>query len=193
MHIAIDIDDSAGDLLSGLILFHNERYGTNLKREDFHSCWYREVWGGTKEQEVEKLTEFFKTDYFKNVLPMPGAQETMKFLKEEGHKLSVVTGRVYSLTQQTEEWIEKYFKNIFSEIYHTNSYGLTGIKIKKSEMCKKQNMDLIVDDDFIHIIDCANAGIPVFVFDNPWNQGILPNRAIRMNSWKEMSSLIKQL
>ncbi|MCX6754065.1 MAG: HAD family hydrolase [Candidatus Nomurabacteria bacterium] len=192
MHIAIDIDDSAGDLLSGLILFHNERYGTTLTKEDFHSCWYREVWGGTKEEEVEKLIEFFKTDYFKNVLPMPGAQEAMKFLKKEGHKLSVVTGRIYSLTQQTEEWIDKYFKNIFSGIYHTNSYGLTGVKIKKSEMCKKQNMNLIVDDDLIHIIDCTNAGIPVFVFNSPWNQVDLPNGAIRMNNWSEIPSLMSK-
>jgi uncharacterized HAD superfamily protein len=193
MHIAIDIDDSAGDLLSSLILFHNDRYGTKLKRGDFHSCWYREVWGGTKEQEVEKLTEFFKTDYFKNVPPMLGSQEAIKLLKERGHKLSIVTGRVYSLTKQTEEWVEKYFGNIFSAIYHTNSYGLTGIKIKKSEMCKNQKVDLIVDDDLMHIIDCANAGISVLVYDSPWNQGVLPSGTVRVMSWNKIPELIQRL
>jgi len=175
MNIAIDIDDVIADLIRSLIMFHNKRYGTWLTREDFHSCWYREVWGGTKEEEVKKLEEFFETRYFNEVLPTIGSQQAMNFLIKEGHKLSIVTGRVYALTEKTENWIERYFPKIFSEIYHTNSYGLTGVKIKKSEMCKKQNMDFIIDDDMMHIIDCANSGIPVLVYDTPWNQGVLPH------------------
>jgi len=193
MHVAIDIDDVIADLMRSLVLFHNDRYGTKLTREDFHSCWYREVWGGTKEEEVKKLEEFFESHYFRDVFPTPGSQQAMNFLINEGHKLSVVTGRVYSLTQKTEEWIEKHFPNVFSEIYHTNSYGLTGKKLMTSEMCKIQNMDFILDDAMMHILDCSTSGIPVLVYDSPWNQGVLPNGTIRMKSWDEIPKLIQQL
>ena len=192
MHIAIDIDDVIANLIRSLIIFHNYKYGTRLKKEDFFSCWYREVWGGTKEDEVRKLREFFETHYFDEILPTPGSQKAMSYLINEGHKLSVVTGRIYSLTKKTEEWIEMYFPNVFSEIYHTNSYGLTGTKIMKSEVCKKQNMDFIIDDDMMHVVDCTNAGVPVVVYDSPWNQGPLPNGSFRMKSWNELPDLIRQ-
>ncbi|HLP86685.1 MAG TPA: hypothetical protein VK153_02305 [Candidatus Paceibacterota bacterium] len=193
MHIAVDVDDTIADLISNIILFHNDKYGTTLKREDFFSCWYREVWGGTKEQEVQKLVEFFETNYFKEVAPIPGSQSAMNFLLNEGHKLSIVTGRIYALTKQTEEWVEKYFPNVFSEIYHTNSYGSSGVKIKKSEMCRSQNMDVIIDDDLSHVADCTNVGIPVVVYDCPWNRAPLPKGSIRMNSWEEIPKLINKI
>jgi len=190
MNIAVDIDDTIADLIRSIILFHNDRYGTKLRKEDFFSCWYREVWGGDKKEEVCKLNEFFETNYFKEIIPITGAQQAMNFLVQKGHKLFIVTGRIPSLSQKTRSWIETYFPNIFSEIYHTNSYGITGIKIMKSEICKKLKADFIIDDDPTHIIDCTNCGIHVLIYDNPWNQNNLPKRLQRIKSWEEIFEII---
>jgi len=193
MTVAVDVDDTIIDTIGSLILFHNNIYGTNFKEEDFYSCWYREVWGGTKEEEIKKLEDFYKSNYYSEIIPIKGSQKTLISLIEEGIEFQAVTGRVYDLIEKTEGYIKKHFPNIFSNIYHTNSYGLTGIKIRKSEVCKNINADFIIDDDMNHVVDCTNAGIPVLVFNKPWNQGILPNGAFRMNSWEELPNLINQI
>jgi hypothetical protein len=192
MHIAVDLDDSAFDSLSTLLLFYNKKHGTNFKKKDFFTCWYREVWGGTVEEEQRELEEFYQSEYYDRIVPMRGAVDALRLLKEDGHILSVVTGRVYSLTEKTVKSIEKHFPNIFSEIYHTNSYGLTGVRIKKSEMCKKENVKLIIDDDPYHIVDCVNAQIPVLVYGDPWN--VVPiDGSIRLKNWNQIPKVIRTL
>jgi len=193
MRIAVDVDDTMIDTIGSLILFHNDRYGTKLKQEDFYSCWYREVWGGSKEEEIKKLNDFYKSSYFDGIIPISDSQKILISLVKKDVEFQAVTGRVYDLIEKTRICIKRYYPSIFSGIYHTNSYGLTGVKIKKSEVCKKLNVDLLIDDDMNHVIDCTNEGIPVLVFNKPWNQGTLPEKALRMNSWEELPDLIHQL
>lgn len=189
INIAVDNDEILFDFHGPLSLFHNERYGTNLKKEDFVSYNFYEVWGGTPEETKRKILEFLESDYFKNIKPTEGSQDAMKFLKDKGHNLFNVTGRMYSLIEKTENDIQKYFPNIFSGICFANSYG-TGIKTKKSILCRKLNTRLIIEDDLLHINDCANAGIQVLVYDYPWNQGILPENATRFFNWKQAINLV---
>jgi len=186
INIAIDCDEIIADLSSQLILFHNKEYGTNLTKEDFTSYCFHQVWGGTVEEETKKVSQFFESNYFKEVVPTEGSQEAMNFLKKKGHNLFIVTGRVYSLTEETLMFIEKYFPNIFLGVSFANTYGTSGPRMKKSVMCRKLNVRLIIEDDPIHITDCTNFGIPVFVLDKPWNQGPLPEKAIRVFDWKQM-------
>lgn len=186
MNIAVDIDDVIADLINNLILFHNETYGTNLQKKDFTTQMYNEVWGGTLPQAIEKVSKFSKTDYFKKITPIPNSLEAVNFLKKNNHTLFLITGRKDSLTEETALWVEKHFPNIFSGIYHTNHYTLNSKKLKKSQVCNDLNIKLIIEDDPTHIVDCANAGIQVFVFDHPWNQGELPKNATRVYSWTEI-------
>lgn len=193
MNIAVDLDDSLADLISELLLFHNDRYGTCLKKSDFKSCNYADIWGGTRSDNVGKIREFFKSDYFRNIIPIAGSQEVLAILKEKGHNPFVVTGRENYFEQITHTFIEEYFSNIFSGIYHTNAYSEDLIRIKKSTVCKELNASIIIEDDLVHIIDCANSGIKVLVYDTPWNQGELPNGATRVSSWNQILEVINEL
>jgi len=58
--------------------------------------------------------------------------------------------------------------------------------MKKSAMCRTLNAKLIIEDDLMHVLDCANSGIPVLTYDKPWNQGILPNNATRVFDWRQV-------
>lgn len=193
MNIAVDLDEVVADLLSNLILFHNNVYGTNLKRSDFFSYHYEEVWGGSKDEAVQKVREFIKSDYFLNILPVHGAYEALLHLKKLGHKLFIVTGREDYTKEITQAWIQKHFPNIFSGIYHTNAY-VNGIKrIKKSVVCSQLEALVIIDDDMMHITDCLESGIKVIVFDNPWNQGDFSNEINRVSKWTEAVEVIEVL
>lgn len=190
INIAVDNDEILFDLISALVLFHNEVYGTNFIRADFFSYQFNKVWGGDIKDAIKKVEEFFDSDYFKNIQPIPGALETMNHLKERGHNLFVVTGRILRLTQKTEDDLKKYFPNVFSGLCFANTYGTTGIKLPKSILCRKLNSRIIIDDDLIHINECSNAGIKVLAYDCPWNQEVLPENATRVYNWKQVKDNI---
>jgi len=193
MNIAVDLDDSLADLISQLILFHNERYGTCFKKENFNSNNYVDIWGGTRNDNVIKIRQFFKSGYFEKIIPITGSQEVLKILRKNGHNPFLVTGRESHFEQITYAFIEKYFFDIFSGIYHTNAYSDNLVKINKSTICKELNASIIIEDDLIHIIDCANSGIKVLVYDTPWNQGALPDGTTRVFSWNQILEIINEL
>jgi 5'(3')-deoxyribonucleotidase len=193
MNIAVDLDEVVADLLSNLILFHNNVYGTNLKRSDFFSYHYEEVWGGSKDEAVQKVREFIKSEYFLNILPVPGACEALLYLKQLGYKLFIVTGREDYTKEITQAWIQKHFSGIFSGIYHTNAYVKGSRRIKKSLVCSQLEALIIIDDDMMHIRDCLESGIKVIVFDNPWNQGDFSSEINRVSKWAEVIEVISVL
>jgi uncharacterized HAD superfamily protein len=56
----------------------------------------------------------------------------------------------------------------------------------KSAMCKELGIQVMIDDHMSVAKDCAEAGIRVLLFDQPWNQGELPMGAERVHSWDEI-------
>ena len=186
MLLGIDLDEIVADSLDAIIKFHNEKYKTNLKKDNFVSYRFWEIWGGTKEESVKKISEFFKTDHLANIYPIAGSLGALADLKKSGHELFIITGRRNEIIKQTEEWIEKHFPNIFSGAHFANSYTLGGHERKKSDICKKLGVELIIEDDLLHATDCAKNGIKVFLFDYPWNQGNLSPNIERVFSWSEI-------
>lgn len=43
MKIAIDVDDVLADFISSLVKGHNDEFGTQLKKEDFHTFAFAKV------------------------------------------------------------------------------------------------------------------------------------------------------
>lgn len=93
LRILFDADDVAETLLEGWVKTLNERYGTTTSVEDvtdwdvskaFPTLTKQQIYGVLQEDEVwAKLT------------PMPGAQEYLKRLHDEGHELYMVTATDY--------------------------------------------------------------------------------------------------
>lgn len=193
MNIAVDNDELLFDFVGSFIVFHNEVYGTKLTRESFFSYRYYEVLGIKEGEDRPRFAEFYQSEYFENIQPVEGAQKAMKHLKESGHTLFVVTGRIHSLVNKTMDDLTKYYPDIFSGISFANTYGTNGDKRKKSTLCRQLNSRIILEDDFLHIYDCANAGIFVLVPNHPWNQGVLPDRATRFFNWKEAINSIANM
>jgi uncharacterized HAD superfamily protein len=160
-------------------------------KEDFSSYLYHEVLNISVEESRRIMDEFYATEFFKGITPMTGSLLTTFSLKQKGYNLFLVTGRKYSLTQETNLWIEKYFPGIFSGIHFTNTYSGSGIKLKKSQVCKELNAKIIIEDDLMHITDCVSNDIQVMVYNHPWNQRDLPKNITRVSSWNEILERIK--
>ena len=108
------------------------------------------------------------------------------------HKLSAITSRPHYIEEKTINWLETYFPKQFSTIYHTNQVSPKNApKKKKSEVGKNLGINLFIDDHLEFVFDVATLGIPIFLFNQPWNQiETLPKGITRVHSWKEIIGLL---
>jgi uncharacterized HAD superfamily protein len=188
MKIGIDLDEVLGHSLPELIAFHNHNYGTNLKTEDFTSYNFEKVWGGTLAEAIDKVEEFHKTQYFKNIKPMEGAKEVLEKLKKN-NELFVITARRDNIRKETEEWVNKYYPNIFSKIYFTDEFSNASTKsTTKKKICDSLDIDIFIEDNIKYALECAGPKRKVYLLNYQWNQTKekLPKNIIRVNSWKEI-------
>ena len=193
MRIGIDIDDTLLDFVGTYVAFHNEKYKTNLKKENFKTYSFNHARGGTMKQAVNSVRQFYNTDFFKEMQPFSGAVETIQKLKEN-NELFIVTSRPYNMKEGTLEQLSKDFPNIFSEVFFSsNHYTKAKNSGKtKSEICYDLEASLLIDDSLVYAKQCAKEKIRVFLFgdDNPWNQNGIVERVMRVKGWKEIGDIL---
>jgi uncharacterized HAD superfamily protein len=193
MNIGVDLDCTLADFQPALISFHNYHYKTNLVIEDFWTFTFHKVWGGSSEEGRRRVNHFYKTKFFRGIQPITGAVEAIRFLKEQGHQVYIVTARVAALEKPTKRWVEKYFPGLIDEIYFSNShYAATPGRSNKSDYCLSLNLDYLIEDDPNYAADCHSEKTKVVMLDWPWNRKAkLPAGVIRVNSWAEVTSLFE--
>lgn len=180
MRIGIDLDDVVADSGVAMIEMHNKKHGTHFKKNDFRGYFFEETWGITREERNKEVDEFFATDQLKKISPMAGSLKAIEMLKTLGHELYIVTGRGDKDVEQTELWIEGHFPRVFADVHYATSR-------KKSEICKEVGVEVLIDDNPDIALDCANAGIRVLIFDQPWNRRLeFPKNVERVYSWDEV-------
>lgn len=120
--IAIDFDDTLSYTNLTICKWHNEKYGTNISIDDFHSYYYWKNPGwGTPAEAAAKVREFLLSPIANEIPPIEGAQRGTKRLKEAGYKLVVITARIHDIANESVEWLEKHFPGIFDTIYFTSA------------------------------------------------------------------------
>lgn len=189
--IACDVDDILLEFYLMLALWHNERHGTNLRKEDFTSYIVGDVWGVSSEEAIRRVRQFYETEDFRNLPLVEGAEDGVRRLAEK-YDLVAVTGRPHGLAPITEEAIGGYFAGCFKEIRHTDAFGIGGgIPRAKVDVCVEIGARIIIEDYLGHADPCADAGMDVMLFDQPWNRGsALASGVERVHSWDEILALL---
>lgn len=191
--VAVDIDDVLFDFVSRFLQWHDRRYRTNLRFEDVVfgvQLW--EVWGGTKEETVERIPSFFREVDLLNLEPIAGAVEVLRKLKGT-YQLAVVSARDNTVAPLSRAWIDKYFTDVFDEVVLgiANPYAQSR-PIAKSELCRRIGASIMIDDELLHAAGCAQAGIRALLFgDYPWNQAeTLPPNVVRVANWDDVCRVL---
>ena len=192
MNIGLDMDEILAEFVDRFLQFHNDLYGTTVRKKEMFAYNFEEVIGITEDQIEERLLQFYTTDYFRNIKPVSGAENGIDELAKS-HELAVITARPYIIRPETERWLDQYFPNCFASINLTNQFQYRNRqnKRKKSEICQEQGVNLIVEDSLKYASDCASQGIDVLLLDYPWNQTVeLPENIKRVRSWGEIAAEI---
>lgn len=190
--LGVDFDDVVIRTGDAMARFHNATYGTTYSPDDVVSYNLGEVWNCTPEEAQARIDEFVGTEFHHSAEAVFGAYDALKKLGEE-YEIVIVTGRHEAMRDSTIEWLTKNFLGLYREIHFTGHYEVEpDKKRKKSEVMTEIGADLFIDDALHFATDVASVGIPVLLFDTPWNQGELPHGVTRVFSWEEILSRISE-
>ena len=165
MIIGIDVDDtlvSSSESFDELLIRHN----INFKKR-FKDDWTQE----------EK--DFIFGNYLEEVLVnaklKEGAKEALDYLDELGYKLIIITARSNKYCKDIEDKTRDFIKqeNLkISEVYFGRS--------KKSDLAKKLNLDLMIDDSLYVYNNMKEENIDCILFGD------------EIKSWKEVLDYIER-
>jgi len=193
MLIFIDLDEVLCNFIEKFLLFHNRIKNTNFKFEQVKEYHMNKLWGVSREEIVKELKEYYDSKEFENLSIIPGAKKAIDILSKN-NELIIITARPNFLKEKTEIWINKNFPNKFSTIYLTNEGTHNEPTEKKVDLCLKLGIKLVIEDSLENAIDCAKAGMKVFLLNKPWNQcENLPENINRVYSWEEIIEKTKNL
>lgn len=182
MKIGIDIDgviyNTENEFRSKAELY--DLLELHKKGQVNHKFWAQERYDWT-EKEKAQLKEKYFVSLSKNASLMPGAKEVIELLKQDGHELYIITARGGDLKQMRfimEEKLEK--ENLqFSKYYWA-------VK-DKLEICKKEHLDLMIDDSAAICKTIAEHEIKTLYFRDVNREKLEETKYLKeVNTWGEV-------
>lgn len=169
--ILIDHDDVLVDLVGAWVNELNRLYGTNVAFEDITDWHMAQFFPGISDQQL--YAPLSRSDFWKKVNPIPGAQVNVRRLLEDGHNIKVVTASHYRTI------VPKIGRFLF--LFPFLSWKDVIIASDKSLITG----DVLIDDG-VHNLQQTNC--LKFLFDRPHNHtyDTAPNGMVRAGSWDDI-------
>ena len=190
MKIGVDIDEVLAEFIRGYLNFYKCLGGRNILFEEVFDYDFWKVIGVDRSETFHLADLYYGSKYFEDISLVDGAERGIRELSKN-NELFLVTARPIKIKEKTELFIQKYFSDAVLGIFYSgdvfNSQGNF-----KSNICKMNEISLIIEDNFNCALDCARAGIDVLLFDKPWNRNHEVNGPIkRVKDWNEILENIK--
>ena len=189
--IGLDIDEVLLGLVDGLNDFYNRRFGTGFKVEDYVTYDLEDTWGGTKEDAVRIVEDFYGSPDFLKISPVSGSQEAVARLARTSPLVSI-TSRPSSIREGTLSQIQRFFGRSIGDVFFNGQYGMKSHKISKASICEGNGVGSFVDDNLSVCNDLAARGIRTYLFERPWNRNedVHPE-VVRVRNWTELYEVLK--
>ncbi len=177
MKIGLDIDDTITNSTEVILEYMKEYFKVEDAVPILASADNIEITNFYKQKLPEMILKYKVKD---------NVQEVIDRLRSQGHEIIIITTRGYSFGT-IEEATTKYLKENkvnYDQIFYRQKY--------KEEVCKKQNIDIMVDDS-INVLDrVADIGIKTLLFTSLQNQKIKTNFN-RVSNWLELEKYINSI
>ena len=179
MTILVDMDDVLEQLLDGMIRYINSRYGTKTTLDDIREWELASAFPGLSREQI--YSPELDPDFWKDVKPMPGANEALQKLIADGHEIYIVTASLYqTLPEKMDEVLFRYFPYISWDhvIVTHNKHLIHG--------------DVLVDDGPHNLTGGSYRKI---LFEAPHNRNFDESSigAKRARTWEEVYELISAM
>ena len=191
MKIGIDLDGVVFDSEKELRVYSELYDMIDLKQNS--KTDNRELKFQDRFQWTEKETEDFLKKYHKQIIEesnfMPGVKRVLKLLKEEGNSLILITARGginKDMIKITEERLKENGMDIFDKYYWATE--------NKEEVCKEENIDIMIDDFCKNCESIANSKIKTIYLKDAPSYDLEENKYIKvLYNWGEIYRYIKEM
>lgn len=199
MKIYIDFDD---------VICETAKYFTKIAKELFDiEVPYRQVQFFNLQRAFDlsdaQYDELMKAGHTpENLLKYeetPGASETINKWVDEGHEVTIITGRPFDSYEPSRTWLDEHQLQRIP-IYFVDKYGRETFNQDCTYNLTLENLynmtfDFAIEDSpaaFEHVLHFEQC--KVAVFDRPWNrQSEFPNdRFVRCLDWKEIDRIFEE-
>ena len=186
MRIGIDVDNTITDTLP-IMKQYCKKYNEEVVKRNLTM---NEVGFAASnlydwtEEEKKYFCDNILEEVFLKVEPKENAQKIIQQLKQEKHKIYIITARTkaknsYELTLKT---LQKY--NI--------PYDELVIQKDKKQYCIDNHIDVLIDDEPQNITEVSKI-IPVIVFEWTHNRSCKGDNIIKVKTWDEVYEVIKEI
>ena len=191
MRIGIDLDGVVFDSEKEFRVYSELYDMIDLKqnsKKDNRELKFQKRFNWTEEQ-----IQGFLKKYHKQVIVesnyMPGVKRVLKLLKNDGHKLILITARGglnKDMIKVTEERLKHEGMNIFDKYYWATE--------NKDEVCVKENIDIMIDDSYDKCESIAKSKIKTIYLKDAPSYDLEENDYIKvLYNWGEIYRYIKEL
>lgn len=192
MRIGIDIDNVISSFDNGLlkeyIKHDKELRGTGIINENADN-----IRNGLFDWSEDEELSFYKANIeriAKNLKPIKQTKKYIDKLKKDGNEIYIISGRdnneYTNPMQMTVDWLKQYSIN-YDKLILTNAYD----NHAKTEVCKINNIDVMIEDSTIISEDLKANGIKVLVRNTRFNQN--RKEFERVSSWEEIYEKISNM
>lgn len=192
LKIGIDVDNVIADTYYIFLQEFNKEFNTSILYAELVEFNYLERLG----YDPAVIEKFWKKilnpgDLQMKIPPFQNSHQIIKRWRIDGHKIHFVTARPTWIEYITKNWLAYYgllYDNV--SVYHFDEKQYTHDTKFKKTIVEKESIEVFIEDsrEIAEILD-----IPVFLLDQPWNQGKLPKNVTRVKNWDEIEQQFDQL
>ena len=183
MKIGIDIDDVLADSLPYYTRAFNQRFGLQIDLADAAWRIFDRFPRISRQEAHDFFSGLIEAGFFSSRPLLPGAKEAVESLSEDGHRMFIITGRAPQDEAITRSWLTHVgLLSRFEAVIHR---AREPVDRHKSGAASGLQLDVFIEDELAVATAVAETAIPVLLYDQPWNRGVLPGNVCRIRSWTE--------
>ena len=137
---------------------------------------------GLSESEVEAFMSSQGKEIMKNISPRPNCKKVLTELANNNLDIILITARSIEDKNLTTNWLKK----------HNIPYDKLFFSDNKVEICKKENIQLFIDDHIKHLLPMKKVGIPILLMNMKHNQEV-NGEFKRVNNWLEIKKEARKI
>lgn len=184
LKIGIDIDEVIVEFFKEYIPLFNQKFNENISFEDLKSYQLWDISDVSKEDSLNLTKEFQDSEFFENMELVEGAKEAI-FNLSNNYNIYFITSRPDNIRDKTTVFLRRLFGNLKFSLHFSGE--VWGNLISKSQICVKEGINLMVEDNSDYALDCAEKGIKVFLLEKPWNKRYKEHEnIIKVKNWEEI-------
>lgn len=205
MKIYIDFDDVICETAGYFTKLARDLFGIVVPYQQIHFFDLQKSFALRDAQYDELMKAAHMPENLLQYEETKGASETINKWVDEGHEISVITGRPFDSYEPSREWLDQHGLERIP-LFCVDKYGRESFNQDCTYNLTLENLydmsfDFAIEDSpaaFAHVLHFNNC--KVAVFDRPWNrQAEFPSDMfVRCRDWKEIDRIfeavnIKQL